>query len=98
MVRKIIKRYIDWRKKCRVWKEHGNHTKFHFTNELFEIGEWTHGVPRIHQYDNETRLKIGKFCSIAAGVEIVLGGNHHLDWVSTYAFYQENQAFTRWGG
>lgn len=98
MVKRIIKRYLDWRHKCRIWKKHGNHTKYHLTGETFDIGEWTYGVPTIHQYDNETKLKIGKFCSIAAGVQIVLGGNHHTNWVSTYAFYQENQEFTKWGG
>ena len=31
-------------------------------------------------------LKIGKFCSIASNVTILLGGNHRIDWVSTYPF------------
>ena len=29
---------------------------------------------------------IGKYCSIADGVEILLGGNHRYDWITTYPF------------
>lgn len=96
MLKKIIRKYLDWRRRCRVWKKYGNHTKYHLVDEQFSVGEWTYGVPVIHRYDNETTLKIGKFCSIAAGVQIILGGNHHMDWVSTYAFYQEIDKFDNW--
>ena len=32
------------------------------------------------------RLHIGAYCSIAAGVQFLVGGNHRTDWVSTYPF------------
>jgi acetyltransferase-like isoleucine patch superfamily enzyme len=31
-------------------------------------------------------LTIGKYCSIASGVQIWLGGDHKVDWISTYPF------------
>ena len=31
-------------------------------------------------------IKVGKYCSIATGVEFAPGGNHRVDWVSTYPF------------
>ena len=31
-------------------------------------------------------LEVGAFCSIAGGVQIFLGGEHRLDWVTTYPF------------
>jgi acetyltransferase-like isoleucine patch superfamily enzyme len=31
-------------------------------------------------------LTIGKFCSIAKGCKIILGGNHRGDWISTFPF------------
>lgn len=96
MLFKVLNRYLKWRKKCKIWKEYGNHTKYHLTGPQFSIGEFTYGVPTIHAYDSDTHLTIGKYCSIAAGVEMVLGGNHHTDWVSTYAFYQETPTFPRW--
>jgi acetyltransferase-like isoleucine patch superfamily enzyme/tetratricopeptide (TPR) repeat protein len=51
----------------------------------FEIGDYTYGLPVI-RWPEGARLKIGKFCSIADGVEIFLGGNHNTDWLSTYPF------------
>ncbi|MDM7998659.1 MAG: CatB-related O-acetyltransferase [Dehalococcoidia bacterium] len=51
----------------------------------FEIGEFTYGVPRV-QHHPGTRLKIGKFCTIAQEVTIQLGGNQNLDRVTTCPF------------
>lgn len=51
-----------------------------------DIGEWTYGAPRIHSWDDGTRLKVGKFCSFALNVTIILGGEHRTDWVTTYPF------------
>jgi len=54
--------------------------------ENLEIGDYTYGIPRILSWDEGTRLKIGKFCSIAGEVIVFLGGNHRTDWVTTYPF------------
>ena len=69
---------------------------YHLVEMHFDIGIGTYGVPDIHHYDDTTRLTIGKYCSIASGVQIILGGNHHTKWVSTYAFYQEQKWFPNW--
>ena len=55
-------------------------------NDLIEVGDFTYGRPIVLQWDKHTRLKIGKFCSIAANVQIYLGGEHHTDWLTTYPF------------
>lgn len=52
----------------------------------YEIGEGTYGRPDITFYDAGATLKIGSYCSIGPGVTILLGGEHHLDWVTTYPF------------
>jgi acetyltransferase-like isoleucine patch superfamily enzyme len=62
-----------------------------FTNQdrnfaKFLIGDWTYGKPVIYQWGEETKLSIGRFCSFAEGVKIILGGEHRTDWVSTYPF------------
>jgi acetyltransferase-like isoleucine patch superfamily enzyme len=54
--------------------------------ELVEVGDFTYGKPKVLHWDNNTKLKIGKFCSIADGVVFILGGNHRSDWVTTYPF------------
>lgn len=53
-------------------------------NGQIECGEFTYGRPIIHNWDNETRLKVGKFCSIGGNVHILLGGEHHTEWITTY--------------
>jgi len=62
-----------------------------FTNKnpkyaCYNIGDWTYGNPIIKSWDEKTELKIGKFCSIAGNVQILLGGEHRKDWVTTYPF------------
>jgi len=55
-------------------------------DDNYRIGEFTYGRPRVIDFTKDTRLIIGKFCSIAANVKIVLGADHRMDWVSTYPF------------
>jgi acetyltransferase-like isoleucine patch superfamily enzyme len=50
------------------------------------IGDHTYGEPTILQFDQTTRLLIGRFCSISDQVTIILGGNHRSDWITTYPF------------
>lgn len=49
-------------------------------------GRYTYGKPNVHSWGEGTRLIVGNFCSIAANVNIYLGGNHRTDWVTTYPF------------
>src|SRR5690606_34854061 len=55
----------------------------HYKN--FEIGEYTYGEPTV-LFPKGARLIIGKYCSIAQNVKIFLGGNHKIDWITTYPF------------
>ena len=58
-----------------------------WTNDpLIECGDFTYGVPIVHRWDDTTRLKVGKFCSIGGNVQILLGGEHHTEWITTYPF------------
>ena len=53
----------------------------------YDIGEYTFGCPEVLQWGDENAgLSIGKFCSIARDVKILLGGEHRYDWISTYSF------------
>lgn len=52
----------------------------------FDIGRGTYGIPKIRSWREGPTLRIGSFCSIAAGVQIFLGGEHRPDWVTTYPF------------
>jgi acetyltransferase-like isoleucine patch superfamily enzyme len=55
---------------------------------LLEFGEFTYGAEgiRIHSWNNHHRVIIGKFCSIASNVEVILGGGHNTLAITTYPF------------
>lgn len=48
------------------------------------IGEYTYGDPVINKWTDKYTLNIGRFCSFAEGVHIIVDGNHRMDWVSMY--------------
>ena len=52
------------------------------------VGDYTYGHKQIKEYfvNNNGKLFIGKYCSIAEGVKVWLGGNHNTKAVSTYPF------------
>lgn len=67
-------------------------TKDILAGKKYRVGEYTYGSPQV-VWDEDANLFIGKFCSIAGGVKIYLGGNHRVDWVSTYPFNSFNKEF-----
>ncbi|HBX57093.1 CatB-related O-acetyltransferase [Pseudomonas sp. UBA2684] len=52
----------------------------------YQIGIGTYGMPVVHDWQEDSTLIIGSYCSIADNVQIFLGGQHRVDWVSTYPF------------
>lgn len=50
------------------------------------IGAFTYGAPDIKHWGEDSTLTIGKFCSIADQVTILIGGEHRTDWATTYPF------------
>lgn len=58
----------------------------HYPNRGYSIGVGSYGLPEIHDWKEGSILNIGAFCSIAAQVQIFLGGHHHVNWATTYPF------------
>ena len=52
----------------------------------YKIGINCYGVPKVKHPHPDAILTIGNYCSIASNVEIYLGGNHRVDWVTNYPF------------
>lgn len=67
-------------------------TKDIFRSKKYIIGEYTYGEPNVY-FDNEANLFIGKFCSLSQNIKIFLGGNHRMDWITTYPFNALNEEF-----
>jgi virginiamycin A acetyltransferase len=69
-----------------------NQTRIHLAKLIarrpgqIAVGAWTYGRPKIRFPESGARLTIGRYGSIADGVEILLGGNHRTEWVTTYPF------------
>lgn len=53
---------------------------------IVEMGKGSYGNPEISQWGEGAVCRVGKYCSIANGVHIFLGGDHRPDWVTTYPF------------
>lgn len=53
----------------------------------YHIGRYTIGCPDVFEWgDDGGGVSIGSFCSIGRNVSLLLGGEHRLDWLSTYSF------------
>jgi acetyltransferase-like isoleucine patch superfamily enzyme len=63
------------------------------------FGKYSYGKPNIIWNNDQAKLVIGNFCSIASNVNIYLGGNHRTDWITTYPFGHIHQdKFTEFNG
>ena len=50
------------------------------------VGVGSYGIPEVADFGDDAVLRIGNYTSIAAGVQILLGGEHRTDWLTTYPF------------
>lgn len=61
----------------------------------FEVGRYAWGHLQVNNRAPGCVLRIGQFCSIAHGTQVILGGEHRSDFVSTYRF-GTYPPFDRW--
>jgi len=51
----------------------------------YQFGKGMCGMmPQVRAREDGATLKVGNFVSIGTGVQILLGGEHRIDWVTTY--------------
>ena len=86
-IKTIIKQFF-YKKELDVF-----YTRDFFRGRKFIIGEFTYGKPNVIFENDEANLVIGKYCSIAINVTVFLGGNHRVDWITTYPFNVFNKEF-----
>lgn len=78
--------------KSLVWRRRNAHNFTVIANEgfplsLVTVGRGTYGSLHVVTFGGKGEgLRIGNYCSIAAGVTFLLSGEHRLDRVSTYPF------------
>lgn len=73
------------------WREKNKHNFVKAENvfpiDLVFVGNYSYGNLNVLFWNTEREsLKIGDFCSIASGVQFILGGNHRMNYISTYPF------------
>ena len=64
----------------------------------YRIGRGSYGDLQVLTFGEDTTLRIGNYCSFARGVQIMLGGNHRPDWVTTYPFSAIDRRFRDFEG
>jgi acetyltransferase-like isoleucine patch superfamily enzyme len=52
----------------------------------YKFGRGTYGDLYVRSYRAEATLQVGNYTSIAQGVQVLLGGEHRPDWVTTFPF------------
>jgi acetyltransferase-like isoleucine patch superfamily enzyme len=74
--RKLIKFYFQ-RRSLQLHRKYPN----------YKFGKGTYSTNIIiYDWNEGSTLSIGSYCSIADGVQIFLGGEHNIKWVTTYPF------------
>lgn len=68
--------------------------KDYLTQKNYHPGEHSYSDGEINIISDSADLYIGKFCSIARGVTVFLGENHHTEWVTTYPFHIIGEPWT----
>lgn len=53
-------------------------------DERVTIGRYSYGRPKVFMWQSGESLDIGSFTSFADKVTIFIGGEHNINWVSTY--------------
>ena len=68
---------------------------------MINCGRHTYGKQyiKIREWGEGSVLNIGNFCSIADNIQIFLGGNHNVNWITTYPFgHVNNNVFNTFNG
>lgn len=84
-------RYKYYQRRLAEWKKLNKHNSTVPVNDFdyncVSIGNYTYGpIFCFNSYNPERKLRIGHFCSIAAGVKFILNAEHYTNHISTFPF------------
>ena len=71
------------------YQKYGFLTKIWLDNPNIKVGDYTYGIPNISAYTSKYSIEIGRFCSIAQGVTLIVGGMHNYHHVSQYGVLEQ---------
>ncbi len=86
----IISR-LKYRKKQKDWRKKNSHNFTTFGRiqgnpDCITVGNYTYGAINVSNMTDNSKLKIGHFCSIAGNVQFLLAADHQMNTMSTYPF------------
>jgi len=58
----------------------------HTLRNLSEYGVGSYGTPRVLTWGPDAKLRIGRYCSLAGEITVILQAEHRPDWITTYPF------------
>jgi len=87
----VVLSYLRFRKFRRIYRKMNSHNNTIIMNycdlSKILIGKKTYGEIHVTDWSPiDTKLFIGSYCSIAPGVQFLLGGEHQINSISTYPF------------
>jgi acetyltransferase-like isoleucine patch superfamily enzyme len=88
-VKKIVSRRSQHKQvKIDEVQEIQNSLKRGERSEVILVGKHSYCLNNVHikSWGEGAHLFIGSFCSIAGNLKVYLGGNHRVDWATTYPF------------
>lgn len=98
---RLRKAWKRWQGKPELPRFYRSQERFRKRYPHYQVGLGTYGIPVVHDWNEGTTLRIGSYCSIADNVRIFLGGQHRIDWVSSYpfpAYLPEAEHIANFGG
>ena len=84
-----LSRIFRRKKALRLYKDAAQATReATFGVSKVTVGRFTYGTKNLtlREWGEGASLKIGSFCSLASDITVVLGGNHRIDWATTFPF------------
>lgn len=89
ILKKIHNKYV-WNKYVKEWrrKNKNNQTipENFFCPDHVSVGNYSYGALTVLNFNTQSHLFVGHFCSIASGVVFILDADHPLDRISTFPF------------
>lgn len=99
-----LKAFDNSQFKFKLFKQKYRKINYHNFTEIMNycdlskvvVGKNTYGEINVTDYSQQdTKLKIGSYCSIAQNVSFLLGGEHQIKSISTYPFKVKSFGFMR---
>ena len=86
----VLKQRLELERFRRAWRKNNSHNTTvainMFSVQSCRVGKHTYGGIKVVNWNNDYKLVIGDFCSIAQEVVFILDADHYVNHLSTFPF------------